>query len=54
MNFGIPLDKMTTEDKLAAMEQLWKDLFRNPESIPSPPKTTLQSPLLSGWISNVL
>ncbi len=36
MNFVIPLDEMTTEDKLAAMEQLWEDLCRNPESVPSP------------------
>ena len=36
MNFVIPLDEMTTEDKLAAMEQLWEDLCRNPESLPSP------------------
>jgi hypothetical protein len=32
----LPLDKMTTEDKLAVMEQLWEDLCRNPESVPSP------------------
>jgi hypothetical protein len=32
----LPLDKMTIEDKLAVMEQLWEDLCRNPESIPSP------------------
>jgi hypothetical protein len=32
----LSLDKMTTEDKLAVMEQLWEDLCRNPESIPSP------------------
>ena len=35
MDFDIPLDEMTTEDKLAAMERLWEDLSRNPESIPS-------------------
>jgi len=27
---------MTTEDKLAAMERLWEDLCRSPESVPSP------------------
>ena len=32
----LTLDNMTTEDKLAAMEQLWENLCRNPESIPSP------------------
>ena len=36
MGFDIPLDEMTTEDKLAAMERLWEDLCRNPESVPSP------------------
>ncbi len=37
MEFVFPLDKMTTEDKLAAMELLWEDLCRKPESVPSPP-----------------
>ncbi len=37
MEFVLPLDKMTTEDKLAAMERLWEDLCRSPESVPSPP-----------------
>ncbi len=36
MENALPLDKMTIEDKLAAMEQLWDDLCRNPESVPSP------------------
>ena len=36
MRFSIPVDEMTTEDKLAAMEQLWDNLCRSPESIPSP------------------
>lgn len=36
MEFLLPLDKMTTSDKLAAMEQLWEDLCRSPESVPSP------------------
>jgi putative addiction module component (TIGR02574 family) len=36
MNFVIPLDEMTTEDKLAIMERLWEDLCRNTESVPSP------------------
>jgi len=43
MGFVIPLDDMTTEDKLAAMEQLWEDLCQNPESVPSP-----------GWHEDVL
>jgi putative addiction module component (TIGR02574 family) len=36
MNFVIPLDEMTTEDKLAIMERLWEDLCRNTEAVPSP------------------
>ena len=36
MEFVFPLEKMTTEDKIAAMEVLWEDLCRNPESVPSP------------------
>lgn len=32
----IPLDEMTIEEKLAAMERLWDDLCRNAESVPSP------------------
>ncbi len=36
MEFALPLDQMTTEDKLAAMEQLWEDLSSSPESVPSP------------------
>jgi hypothetical protein len=37
MDFLLALDKMTTSDKLAAMERLWEDLCRSPESVPSPP-----------------
>jgi len=36
MEFVLPLDKMTAEDKLATMERLWEDLCRSPESVPSP------------------
>jgi hypothetical protein len=32
----LPLDKMTTADKLSAMEQLWDELCRTPEEVPSP------------------
>jgi hypothetical protein len=32
----LPLDQMTTEEKLLAMEQLWEDLSRTPEQLPSP------------------
>jgi len=37
MEFVLPLNKMTAEDKLAAMERLWEDLCRSPESVQSPP-----------------
>ena len=36
MQVAIPLDKMTTEDKLKAMEDIWTDLQRTPEEVPSP------------------
>ncbi|MDP2643722.1 MAG: addiction module protein [Desulfobacterales bacterium] len=36
MNISLPLDKMTSADKIAIMEKLWEDLCRDPESIPSP------------------
>lgn len=36
MNFSIPLDKMTVEDKLQAIEEIWADLVDTPENIPSP------------------
>jgi len=37
MGITLPLDKMTTSEKLAEMERLWDDLCRNPEDVPSPP-----------------
>ena len=36
MTISLPLDKMTTSDKLSVMEELWDDLCKNPDSIPSP------------------
>jgi hypothetical protein len=36
MTVSLPLDQMTTLDKIAAMEKLWDELCRDPESIPSP------------------
>ena len=36
MSISLPLDKMTSLDKIAVMEKLWDDLCRDPESIPSP------------------
>jgi hypothetical protein len=36
MEWAPPLDEMTISDKLHAMEQIWGDLSRNPENVPSP------------------
>jgi hypothetical protein len=36
MRVALPLDKMTTSEKLSEMERLWDDLCRNPEDVPSP------------------
>lgn len=32
----ISLDKLTIDEKLQLMEQLWDDLSRHPENVPSP------------------
>ncbi len=34
MNALLPLDKMTTEEKLRAVETIWDDLCRNENQIP--------------------
>jgi len=36
MSIKLPLDEMTVQEKLAAMESLWADLSRSPEAIESP------------------
>jgi len=36
MAIAIPLGKMTTPDKLRAIEEIWDDLRRTPKEIPSP------------------
>lgn len=36
MKITLPLDKMTTAEKLATMEELWEDLSHSQESMPSP------------------
>ena len=36
MSKALPLKEMTLHEKLAAMEALWEDLARSPESIESP------------------
>jgi hypothetical protein len=36
MSMNLPLKDMTLQEKLAAMEMLWDDLARSPESVESP------------------
>lgn len=36
MNVSLPLDRMTTAEKLSAMEALWQDLSRNADWFESP------------------
>ncbi|ODS33119.1 MAG: hypothetical protein SCARUB_01743 [Candidatus Scalindua rubra] len=36
MEITLPLEKMTTEDKIRTMETIWDDLCKKAESIPSP------------------
>ena len=36
MSAALPLDQMSTEEKLIAMEELWADLSRNQEQFESP------------------
>jgi hypothetical protein len=36
MDITLPLDQMTVEEKLRAMEALWADLTRRPEEFESP------------------
>lgn len=43
MKPAMPLDEMTTAEKLQAMEEIWTDLQRVAEEIPSP-----------GWHADVL
>ena len=37
MSKNLPLTEMTVQEKLAAMELLWEDLSRCPDSVESPP-----------------
>jgi hypothetical protein len=32
----IPLGQMSTSEKLRALEEIWEDLLKSPETIPSP------------------
>jgi hypothetical protein len=36
MELVLPLEKMTTDDKLRTMEDIWTDLCHIPQAIPSP------------------
>jgi hypothetical protein len=36
MQFALPLDEMTTADKLRVMEELWADLSRDETKVPAP------------------
>lgn len=36
MQVAIPLDKMTTLEKLRALEDIWSDLQRTSDEVPSP------------------
>jgi hypothetical protein len=36
MNTALQLDKMSTEEKLRVMEEIWTSLERNAENVPSP------------------
>jgi len=36
MQLVIPLEKMITADKLKALEEIWSDLQRTPDEVPSP------------------
>jgi len=36
MSFNLPLNEMSLQEKLAAMESLWEDLSRTPDAIESP------------------
>ncbi len=36
MELALPLDQMTTAEKLRAVEQIWENLCRTPNDVPSP------------------
>jgi putative addiction module component (TIGR02574 family) len=36
MDISIPLNKMTINEKLRAIEEIWEDLLRDSENVPSP------------------
>ncbi len=36
MDVALPLDQMSVEEKLRAIERLWEDLAKKPADVPSP------------------
>ena len=36
MELALPLDQMTTAEKLRALEEIWENLCRTPNEVPSP------------------
>jgi hypothetical protein len=36
MGFTLPLEEMSNSDKIAVMEEIWDDLCKDPDSVPSP------------------
>jgi hypothetical protein len=36
MHTTLPLNEMTTTEKLVVLDQIWEDLMRNADNIPSP------------------
>ncbi|MBN2315095.1 MAG: addiction module protein [Sedimentisphaerales bacterium] len=36
MDISIPLNKMTISEKLRVIEEIWEDLLRDSENVPSP------------------
>lgn len=36
MSVALPIENMSVSDKLAAIEQLWDDLAKEPGNVPSP------------------
>lgn len=36
MHIAIPLNSMSASEKLQAIEEIWSDLARTPEDVPSP------------------
>lgn len=37
MDLVLPLDRMTVDEKLRALERIWEDLSRDDANLPSPP-----------------